>query len=297
MASSVTYMADWAVPDVTVRSVALSVGDVEFIDTGGTGPPLVLVHGLLMNGSLWDQVVVDLARDHRCVVPTLPLGAHRRPVSNGTDLSPRGLTQLLIEFMDRLDLHDVVLVGNDTGGALVQLVLAQGCPRVGRAVLVSCEVLDNLPPGLPGRTLALAGRLPPRLFGVFMQQMRLRPLRRLPLAFGWLTLRGDVATARWMLPLLTQSGIRRDAVAVIRALTANSDVLLDAAESLAGIPQPVLLIWAGRDRVMPLETGQRLAAILPRARLVQIADSYTLVPLDQPIALAGHLREYIQERQ
>ena len=117
------------------------------------------------------------------------------------DLSLPGIARLVAEFLDRLDLRDVTLVGNDTGGALVQLLVAGGdvgAARVGRVVLASCDAFDNFPPGLTGRTLALTGRLPPRLFGLFMQQMRLRAVRRLPIAFGWLTKRGDAATARWV---------------------------------------------------------------------------------------------------
>jgi hypothetical protein len=78
----------------------------------------------------------------------------------------------------------------------VKPLICDGAARLGRVVLASCEAFDNFPPGLTGKTLALTGKLSPRMFGLFMRQMRLRPLRRLPTAFGWLTLRGDAATAR-----------------------------------------------------------------------------------------------------
>lgn len=150
---------------------------------------LVLLHGLMMDASLWDETIAELAADHRCVAPTLPLGAHRHGMRADADLSLPGVARLVVEFLDRLDLRAVILVGNDTGGALVQLVMGDGAARVAAVVLVSCDAFDNFPPGLTGRTLVLSGRLPPRLFGMFMGQMRLRPLRRMPVAFGWLTLR------------------------------------------------------------------------------------------------------------
>ncbi|MFD4414668.1 alpha/beta fold hydrolase [Streptomyces sp. NPDC058476] len=208
------------------------------------------------------------------------------------DLSLPGVARLVGEFLDRLDLRDVVLVGNDTGGALVQLLMCDGADRVGRAVLVSCDAFDNFPPGLTGRTLVLCGKLPPRLFGLFMQQMRLRMLRRLPLAFGWLTRRGDAATARWIRPVLRQPAIRRDAVRVLRSAAADTGLLTAAAERLPGFKRPVLVVWAGEDRVMPPEHGRRLAGLLPDGRLVEVADSYTLVPLDQPGELARAVREF-----
>jgi pimeloyl-ACP methyl ester carboxylesterase len=274
-----------------VKEIELSAGTIEYQDTGD-GPVLVLLHGLMMDDSLWDGVIADLSADHRCVAPTLPLGAHRRAMNAHADLSLPGIARLVAEFLDRLDLQDVTLVGNDTGGALVQLLMCDGAPRVGRVVLASCDAFDNFPPGLTGRTLVLAGKLPPWMFGLFMQQMRLRALRRLPIAFGWLTRRGDGATARWMRPVLEQPGIRRDAVRTLRAAGADTRLLVSAAECLPGFDRPALVVWAREDRVMPPEHGRRLAELLPDARLAEIEDSYTLIPLDQPARLGQVIREF-----
>jgi pimeloyl-ACP methyl ester carboxylesterase len=274
------------------REIELSAGTIEYTDSGD-GPVVVLLHGLMMDGTLWDGPVADLSADHRCVVPTLPLGAHRRGMRADADLSLPGIARLVTELLDRLDLRDVTLVGNDTGGALVQLLMGEGSPRVGRVVLVSCDAFDNFPPGLTGRTLVLAGKLPPAAFGLFMQQLRLRPARRLPLAFGWLTRRGDAATARWVRPVLTQPEIRRDTVRVLRAAGADTRLLVAAAQRLPGFDRPALVVWASADKVMPPEHGRRLAELLPHGRLVEIADSYTLVPLDQPARLAQAIREFI----
>ena len=269
--------------------IDLSAGTLDYLDTGGGGPTLVLLHGLLMDSSLWDGPIADLSTDHRCIAPTLPLGAHRHPMSG--DLSLPAIARLVEEFLDRLDLHDVTLVGNDTGGALVQLVLAGKPERVVRAVLVSCEAFDNVPPGLTGKVLVLSGRLSPRLFGAFMQQLRLRAVRRLPIAFGWLTKRGDATTARWIRPVLTSQQIRRDTVRMLRAI--DDGAVAEATAALPSFHRPALVVWAAEDRVMPPEHGRRLAELLPDARLVEVADSYTLVPLDQPAALAGAVRDFV----
>jgi len=268
--------------------IDLSAGTLDYLDTGD-GPAVVLLHGLLMDSSLWDGPITDLSADHRCIAPTLPLGAHRHPMSG--DLSLPAIARLVEEFLDRLDLHDVTLVGNDTGGALVQLVLAGKPERVARAVLVSCEAFDNVPPGLTGKVLVLSGRLSPRLFGAFMQQLRLRAVRRLPIAFGWLTKRGDATTARWIRPVLTSQQIRRDTVRMLRAIDGRA--VAEATAALPSFHRPALVVWAAEDRVMPPEHGRRLAELLPDARLVEVADSYTLVPLDQPAALAGAVRDLV----
>jgi pimeloyl-ACP methyl ester carboxylesterase len=271
--------------------IELSAGTIEYRDTGGDGPTVVLLHGLLMDSSLWDGVIDEMSADHRCVAPTLPLGAHRHALHADADLSLPGIARLVVELLDRLDLRDVTLVGNDTGGALVQLLMGDGAPRVGRVVLASCDAFDNFPPGATGRTLVRTGKLSPAIFGLFMQQMRLRMVRRLPIAFGWLTKRGDAATVRWMKPVLTQPEIRRDTVGVLRAIAAEPGLMLDAAERLPGFDHPVLVVWASGDRVMPPDHGRRLAELLPQGRLVEVDDSYTLIPLDQPARLAQLIRE------
>jgi pimeloyl-ACP methyl ester carboxylesterase len=275
-----------------MTQIELSAGMIDYTDTGGDGPVLVLLHGLMMDASLWDGVIGDLSSGHRCLAPTLPLGAHRHPMHPDADLSLPGIARLVTEFCDRLDLDGVTLVGNDTGGALVQLLMAESLAWVARAVLASCDAFDNFPPGLTGKTLVASGRLSPGMFGLFMQQMRLRPVRGLPIAFGWLTKRGDATTARWMRPVLTQAAIRRDTVRVLRACRAARGLLVTAAERLPDFKHPALVVWASEDRVMPPEHGRRLAGLLPDARLVEVADSYTLIPLDQPARLASILREF-----
>ena len=279
-----------------MTAIELSSGVIEYTDTGGSGPVLVLLHGLMMDASLWDGAIAGLSSDHRCVAPTLPLGAHRHPMRPDADLSLPGIARLVAEFMERLELDDVTLVGNDTGGALVQLLMAGDLSlALGRGVLVSCDAFDNFPPGLTGKTLVAAGRLTPGMFGLFMQQLRLRPVRRLPIAFGWLTKRGDAVTARWLRPVLTQAGIRRDTVRVLRAVAAHRGLLVTAAERLPEFKHPALVVWAREDRVMPPEHGARLAALLPEGRLVEVEDSYTLIPLDQPDRLAEIIRDFTDD--
>ncbi|MEX0630669.1 MAG: alpha/beta hydrolase [Chloroflexota bacterium] len=274
-----------------MKELELSDGIVEYEDTGGDGPVVVFLHGPAMDGSLWRHVVADLRSDYRCVVPTLPLGGHRRPMSPDADLSPRGMARLVAEFLESLDLRDVTLVGNDWGGA--QLVIAEGrAERVGRLVLISCEAFENFPPGLPGRSVWLAARLPGGL-NMLVQPLRLRPLRRLPFAFGWMSKRPvpDEVMDVWLRPLLTQREIRRDLIKYLRA--ARKGEMLAAAEGLRTFEHAALVVWAVEDRVMPLDHGRRLADLLPRGRLVEIADSYTLIPEDQPAELARVLRDFL----
>jgi pimeloyl-ACP methyl ester carboxylesterase len=115
------------------REARLPGGVIEYRDAGD-GPVVVLVHGAHMNASVWDQVARDLQADHRCVVPTLPLGGHRRPMPAAADLSPVGVAALLGELLEALDLDEVTLVGNDTGGALAQLLVTRDPRRIATLV-------------------------------------------------------------------------------------------------------------------------------------------------------------------
>ena len=266
--------------------VQLSAGQVSYEDTG-SGPVLVFLHGLLVDGTLWRDVAGPLSDRFRCIVPDLPLGAHREAMAPDADLSPPGVARLVAEFLERLDLRDVTLVANDTGGAITQLLLADGTDRVTRVVLTNCDAFGRFLPA-PFKPLQIAARVPGAL-NMTLQSMRIRPLRRLPIAFGWLTKR-PVPRERldaWLQPFLSDGAIRRDTVKLLRGIRSRD--LLAASEKLPQVNIPVLIAWATEDKVFPVGDGRRLASTFPDARLEEIADSYAFVPEDQP----GVLRELI----
>lgn len=275
-----------------MQEIELSAGIIEYEDTGGSGPILVLLHGLLMDGSVWRHVVQELRTDYRCVVPTLPVGSHRQPMRADADLSLHGLAKLQAEFLEALDLREVTLIGNDLG--IFQITAGLYPERLARLVITSCEAFENLPSGLPGHTIAFAAKIPGGL-NALAQPLRLRALRRLPLAFGWMAKRPipDAITDAWLRPLLSQQEVRRDLLKYLRH--SNKSDLLAAAERLRSFDRPALVIWATEDRMMPLAHGRRLTALLPHAQLVEIADSFTLLPLDQPSTLASIIRQFIRD--
>jgi pimeloyl-ACP methyl ester carboxylesterase len=276
-----------------MSEVELSAGTIEYEDSGGGGPVLVFLHGVAMDGSVWAPVVADLRRDHRCIVPTLPLGAHRRPMRRDADLSLRGFGRLAAELLERLGLDDVTLIQNDHGAALA---LAGDNPRpqrVARLVISSCEAFENYPPGLPGKNLRLAAMVPGGLL-VAMQAMRLPAVHRSPAGFGWLAKRplpGGLVEG-WLRPAQTDPGVRRDLARYARG--ARRRQMLEVCERLPGFGRPVLVIWTPEDRVQRPGHGRRLAALLPDAQLTEIPDSYTLIMRDQPEAFASAVRKFIR---
>ena len=271
------------------QTLDLKAGTIEYEDTGGSGPVLVFVHGLLVGGTLWRKVVAQLD-GYRCVVPTLPLGSHREPMRDRSALTPNGVADLIAEFMDRLELTDVTIVANDTGGAITQLLLTRRPERVARVVFTPCDAFENfLPPAFkPLQWMAKA-----RLVGASLQAMRIKPLRGTPLAYGMLTKRPIPAEVLegWVRPALNSRGVRRDVTYFTRHI--DKRLTLDAAAKLGSFDRPVLFAWAAEDRFFKIAFAERLGAIFPDARVEPIDDAYTFVSEDQPEALARLIDEFV----
>jgi pimeloyl-ACP methyl ester carboxylesterase len=284
------------VVEVVMPEVELSAGTIEYEDTGGTGPAIVFVHGLIMDGSLWRHVVADLRGDYRCVLPTLPFGAHRRPMRPDADLSMRGMAEILGEFIEALDLREITLAMSDWGGPML-LVGGPRDERLARLVVCSCEAFDNVPPKGPARLLPYLARIPGGLDAALFP-FRVDRLRRLPITYGLLSKRPVPREVmdRWFGPIRERE-IRRDLRKYVRSAPQGRRDLVEAADALATFDRPALIAWAGEDRMMPAEHGRRLAELQPQGRLVEIADSYTLIPEDQPAVLATHIREFLTEKQ
>jgi pimeloyl-ACP methyl ester carboxylesterase len=275
-----------------MNEVKLPQGTIRYRDSG-EGPPIVFVHGLLVDGRLWRKVTPLLEASHRCIVPDFPLGSHTVPMDPGADLSPPGLAKIIADFLAAMELDDVTLVANDTGGAISQITAAHHPERIGRLVLTNCDAFENfLPPMF--RPLQWAARVPGMLTGV-MAGMRFAPMRKLPMAFGWLIKRDFAAapTREWVEPFLSNRAIRRDTVKVLKGI--DPEYTFEAAERLASFGKPALLAWAVEDRFFKLSFAERLAATIPGAKLEPIEDSYTFVSEDQPERLASLIESFARE--
>jgi pimeloyl-ACP methyl ester carboxylesterase len=271
--------------------VQLSSGTIEYEDTGGSGAVVVLVHGLIMDSSLWRHVIDDLRADFRCVAPTLPLGGHRHPMHADADLSMRGIATILGELIERLDLRKLTLAMNDWGGAQLLIGGAQD-DRIARLALCACEAFDNVPPKGAAQMLPYIARVPGGLSAALLP-FRFDRLRRLPITYGPMSKRPVPREVmdRWFGPVAENREVRRDLRKYVIGAAQGRRDLLAAAETLRAFDRPALVAWASEDRLMPREHGRRLAELLPQGRLVEIEDSYTLIPEDQPAVLAASLRE------
>ena len=276
----------------SLRTVELSAGTLRYRDRG-SGVPVVFLAGLVLHSGFWRCVVPALTQPVRAIVPDLPLGAHGVPMRADADLSPPALADLVVELLDALDLEQAVVVGNDTGGALAKLLATRHPERVSALVLTPCECFANFLPPIY-RYLQVIAHVPGATWPL-SQSMRFTSIRRLPIAYGWLTKRPleKLVYDSYLAPGQNSRGVRRDSAKVLRAIRRRYTIEADAA--LADFDRPTLIAWASEDRVFPYRDAEALAEILPNAELVSIADSYTYIPEDQPLILAGHIDRFIAQ--
>ncbi|MEO8753723.1 MAG: alpha/beta hydrolase [Casimicrobiaceae bacterium] len=263
------------------KSVTLPAGRLRYHEQG-SGAAIVFAHGWLANANLWRKVVPRLAERYRCIAPDLPLGAHLEPLSDRFDGTPDGIGVLINDFLDRLGLDQVTLVGNDSGGAYSQIATAANPRRVTHLILNACETpYDSFPPAaFAGLQHAAAT---PATLAALLGGLRDRAVRHSPAAFGGLIKHPieDAASDSYALPALENEGVRRDACRVMQP--ASQRYVADAGrrliESFAGA---VTFIWPTEDVFFSLDNVRRYAAELRSARIELIDDAFAFTPEDQP---------------
>ena len=272
------------------QEVSLPQGTVRYSDQG-TGPTLVFIHGLLANSLLWSRVILRLVSQFRCLAPDLPLGGHTTPMQPEADLSPLGVAQLVADFLEALDLYDVTLIGNDTGGAICQLVIAHHPSRITRLVLTNCDAFEQFFPPLVspfhygalvfGRGFAnflawtLHSRRVQRTFVAALAHHRLDP----------------AALDATFHPLLHLPGVRRDMTRFLKAVSRR--YTLEAAQTFSNFRHPVMLLWGKDDPFFSSRLATRLQQAFPDATLEFLSDSRAFVQLDQPEILAQKVTEFV----
>ena len=278
---------DWE--NLETQVAELPQGRVHYREAG-TGETLLFIHGLLVHGGLWSKLVPSLSERFRCVLPDLPLGAHAEAMSRNADLMPPGQARIIADFMAALDLRDVTIVANDTGGALTQIVLANHPERIKRVVLTNCDAYENFLPRvfwplqalgwIPGATLLL------------VQSQRLRLSRW---AFLWIVCREptDDRMRRSFGAPSSRGDVRRDLNKVMRGI--DSKHTMKAAESFGDFDRPVLLAWGDKCWFFGRAYAERLAADFPNARIEPIPGSGTFVPMDRPDELARAVTAFCGE--
>lgn len=275
--------------------VDLPQGRLEYGVAGpasSTRPPVVFVHGILVDSRLWEPVAQRLAAEGiRSYAPTLPLGAHQWPMNADADLSPGGIAQLIRDFITKLGLGNVVIVGNDTGGALCQVMLGGDTSQLSAAVLTNCDAFGTFPP----RQLAplFSALRHPGVVACLVPGLRSAWVRHGPLAFGPLTSGPlDRAMTRGWISPLARRAIRRDLARFATAVRPR--VLLDAASRFSQFTGPVRILWGEADPYFRVRLAEQLSEAFPHGHLTTIAAGRAFLPLDYPGEVASEILAAIQ---
>ncbi|OHU62809.1 alpha/beta fold hydrolase [Mycobacteroides chelonae] len=267
-----------------------SAGPIHYRDDGD-GPAIVFVHGLFVTSTMWRKVTEPLSQRFRCIAPDLPLGAHATPMNASANLTPRSVAGLIRELIGSLGLDNVTIVATDTGGAITQLLLADGCDRIGRVVLTPCDSFDNFLP-MSIRVFQYWARIPGTDF--VLRPFRLKIAQR---ALGNTLAKHSIpedVLGEWVRPLLQNKTVRRDVRAFLRGIDYHDT--LAAAETLRTFDKPVLLLWPRKLPFFPFAHAQRWVQLLPDARLVEVPDSYTFVSEDQPELMVKEIEAFVPQR-
>jgi pimeloyl-ACP methyl ester carboxylesterase len=274
-----------------MKSIGVAAGTIEYREEGDPdGPPVVLLHGLLMNDAQWDLTLPLLPSDHRYLLPVLPMGGHRLPMREDADLTLPGMVGIVADFLDALDLTDVTLVVTDWGGPIFLTDVGRD-KRVGRMVICPSEAFANFPPGFPGKVAWLASRSPLTV-SLAMRQLRIGWLRRQWLMFGMMARKPipQHIVDAWFDAAMKDKRIRRDLVKYCRTKFVAPD-LVRSTERLAKFDGDVLVLWS-HNPVMPDAHATRLAE-LTEGSLRYIDDANVLIMLDQPEQTAREIGAFL----
>jgi pimeloyl-ACP methyl ester carboxylesterase len=278
-----------------MKSVDITAGTIEYREEGDpNGPPVVLLHGLLMNDAQWNLALPLLPSGFRYLLPILPMGGHRIPMREDADLTLPGMVDVVADFLDAVDLADVTLVVTDWGGALFLTDVGRD-KRIARLVICPSEAFDNFPPGFPGKVAWLASRNTLTV-SLAMRQLKVGWLRRQWLMFGQMAKRPvpQHIVDSWLAAGLADRRIRQDLVRYCRTKFDKAD-LIRATNRLADFDGDALVLWS-HNPVTPDDHATRLAD-LTGGTLRYVDDANVLVMLDQPEQTAREIGAFLTRRE
>ena len=269
-----------------------SGGRLHYVEKG-SGDAVLFVHGIWANHVLWEGVIAALPGSVRAIAPDWPLGSQPESFPRDADLSPQGMVEMVCEFMEALDLHDVTLVGNDSGGGICQLLITSenpGAKRVGRLVLTNSDVLDQFPPKGFRPMQTMARWAPWIASGLFKRLMHRNDYKM----FFDMTCAKPVPSDtkdRMLGPFVRNAQARRDSLSFL--VGCKPEMMLEATQRFSQFSAPVLLLWGEQDPLFPVQLAENLTKEFPNVRLVKVPGASLFVALDEPEHVAHEIASFI----
>lgn len=275
------------------RAIRLDRGDLAYVDHGdGDAPAALFVHGVLVNADIWRNVIWAVADMRRCIAPDLPAhGATPVPDDAAADLSLTGLAAMLDELCERLDLAQVDLVANDTGGAVAQVFAARYPTRIRTLTLTNCDVHDNFPPEAfkPFVALAESGEFGPMVAAMGGDLALARSEVGFGMGYAHPDRLSDEVLTSYLGPFVPDQGKGLE-----RVLTASSAADLMAVEPLlAELSAPSQVAWGTGDSFFEQRWAERLAEMIPGVeRVALVPDAMLFWPDERASDLVDLLRDF-----
>ena len=275
-----------------MKQVQLEHGALHYKELG-EGLPVVFMHGALSNYQTWGRVIGPLSERFRCIAPTLPLGGHSVPMNEAADLTPPAIADLVAEFVYRLSLERFVLVGNDTGGAYAQIFAAKYPGKLRGLVLSNCDALDTFPP--PQFSSLQSSIDFPCYTDLMALLFKWKPFLKTKWALGLLssTLSANEIFENYVKGFVDNPGVRADFKKVVKGWSTR--YTQEAAQVLAQLNIPTLLLWGEDEELFPASLAERLHGALPASQLVFIGGAKTYVQVDQPALFMKHFRNFVEK--
>ncbi len=263
-----------------MKKVEIVGNTIEYEDFG-KGNPMLFIHGAFSSGKTWRKVIPQLSENFHCVVPEWPFGGHKIPMSDKQEFSPIGIADLIAKFLEALDMQNVIIVANDTGGAYAQIFTAKYGENVSQLILSNCEGFEIFPPK-KFQSLKSMVKVPSYLW-LLSKLFSYKPSLKWEMTFGLLshTLTKEETFEFYVKHFVADKLIRKDFKKL--AIEWHPKYTQKASKDLRGFNKPVLILWGVDDlKLFPIELGRRLNSIFSNSNFVEIKNSKTYVQEDNP---------------
>jgi pimeloyl-ACP methyl ester carboxylesterase len=278
------------------QRVQTASGRISYTEQG-TGPVALFVHGVLLNGHLWRHQLAHLSDIRRCIAVDL-LAHGDTDMAPDQDVSVTANANMLEQFLDALNIDQVDLVGNDSGGGIAQIFAATHPERVRSLTITNSDVHDNWPPEAftPFLEMAAGGGLRGTLDAMLADKGAYRSPQALGPAYERPDLVSDDTIEQYLRPLVRTEQRTRDLQRFLAAFDNKHTVAIEA--RLRALKAPTLIVWGTDDVYFDVKWSRWLAEAIPGTRRrVELKGARIFFPEERWAEFNTELRAHWQAAQ
>lgn len=245
----------------TKKQVQTPSGRIAYTESGN-GPVALFVHGVLLNSHLWRHQLAELADIRRCIAVDL-LAHGDTEIAAGQDLSVSANAEMLKQLLDALNIDQVDLVGNDSGGGISQIFAARYPERIRTLTLTDCDAHDNWPPEAfkPFLEMAAGGGLSKTLNAMLQDKTIYRSPQALGPAYENPEEISDDDIEAYLRPLVRNEQRTRDLQRFLAAFDNKHTRSIE--DGLKKLKAPTLIVWGTDDVYFDVKWSRWLAETIP----------------------------------